>query len=268
VSLAIIAGVSIAHVDCGQSDKKADEPSPAVSASSSAAGAAGGELVIEDNSLASWIAINNTFALPDMALRDPSKTYYWAGLLVQVGDFPSSSAPFPRTFKRVVLSKGGSVVKEIARDPAKLFWINIVSSWPDTMLVEPLAPQNTAALYPSAFAAGLCNVPAGVDTMCLRRGKLHSQMNPVLGILTYWQGPNGYGLTAKQPAIGKTGTFEFKLLDGFTVEIYDITSGTPANPISYNVGEIDKITISVTASGAAIVGPSDGDKQDPPWPGK
>jgi hypothetical protein len=267
VTLAVIAMVSIAHVDCGQSDKKADAPSTvAVPASDSAAGAAVGELVIEDNSLASWIAINNTFALPDLALRDPSKAYYWAGLLVQVGDFPSSSPPFPRTFKRVVLSKGGNVVREIVRDPAKMFWINIVSR-PDSTQVDPMAPQNAVALYPSAYAAGLCPAP-GVDPNCLRGQKIHSQMNPVLGILTYWQGPNGYGLTAKQPVMGKPSSFEFKLLDDFKVEIYDITGGTPANPISHNFGDIDKITISATASGAAIVGPSDGDKQDPPWPGK
>jgi hypothetical protein len=224
-----------------------------------------GELFIADNALGSWIAINNTFAMPDMANRTAGTNYFWAGVLLQIGDYPAAPNTRPTRFEfdYVAFSKAGQGVHPPLRrsnDPAQIFWVNIVSKRDNAAL--PMDSAEVANLYPSS-GADPCAGSTVPDTRCLRGMMIHGGMERVMGVVTYWQGKQGYQLETAQKADDQGNSYLFKLLDEFEVEIFDLSSGTPTSVGKYPVGAIDRIEV------AGRVGPpSEGDKMDPPWPGK
>jgi len=224
-----------------------------------------GELVIEDNALGAWITLNNTFALPPLNTRDQNKHYGWAGVLLQIGDFPAlpNTQPPRFQFEKLYFSKGDSVVGaplERGSYANKQFWVNIVAQRSD--YEAPMQPTNVALLCPWP-SRSYCTAPAGVDPRCLRDGKIHGGMDPVLGIVTYWQGTQGFELKAVQPSPELGSSYTFKLLDDFAIDVYTVENdGTATQDTTYAAGTVDRITVA-----KRVFGPSDGDKQDPPWPG-
>jgi uncharacterized protein YkuJ len=234
----------------------------------SAVTTAKGQLVIEDNALGAWIAMNNTFAMPTLASRDPHKHYYWAGILLQIGDYPVLPGTQPPRFEfdQLYFSKEGKVVGTPLMKGSytnKKFWVNVVAKR-DTDYVAPLTDHDVAALYPGTNPAPLCADATASDSRCLRGNKIHGGMEPVTGIVTYWQGSNGFSLNAVQEAEDLGSKYTFGLLDDFAVDIYDLASTGAATLVkSYTYGEVDRITVAKRA-----FGPSDGDRLDPPWPGK
>jgi len=221
------------------------------------------KLVMEDNELGSWIAMNNTFAMPPPADREVDKIYFWTGILIQIGNLHAENE-----FDEVNFSKNGSLVGTALKwsdyPSGEAFWVNIVSRSSENH-VDPLKPEKVLELCPGPYLSPHpCSVATG-DPICLRTAQLHPGMDRVIGVITYWQGPNGFDLEAKQEEEFLDNRFDFKLKDDFKVEVYEISTGT--NPrtvtpiITHDFGAIDLITVKKKPTG-----PQDGDKQDPPWP--
>jgi hypothetical protein len=209
--------------------------------------------------------INNNFAIPTSP--DPSVDYYWPGILLQLGHFPPDPlGRIPQDCEQIVFSKNGNPVGDpLLRSnySSKVLWVNVVSRPAENKIDPPMVKELATLLdgspYPSTHP---CNPPA-VDPSCLRAKKLHAQMERVFGMVTYWHGPKGYELKTIQDNVAKPGRFEFSLLDDFRVEVYEIDpNGLVTSIGSHAYGDIDLVEIKTGSMG----GPSDGDKQDPPWP--
>jgi len=223
------------------------------------------KLVIEDNTLGSWIAINNTFAWP--AVRDTDKLYHWSGILFQIGDFPSAHYDLAE----ITFSTEGSTIRTLSRSDysdtsGKAFWINIVSRERNATHQPPMDPGDVLALYPGPYPTGPCSsIPTSIPPICLRTAQLHAGMDRVIGLITYWQGANGFELEAKQAENWLGSSFEFRLKDDFKVAVYEINTATSPRTVTpvgtpHDYGTIDLVTVK-----KHLKGPSDGDKQDPPW---
>lgn len=245
----VLAAVALTHAGCEKSPK----------------------LVIEDHLAGSWIAINNQFAVPEPADQESGKKYEWSGILLQVGDYVGDVDPQCHFLEVAFFKNGTAVGSSLHRTgfADKTFWVNIVSKPRDASYVDPMKPDHVLALLPGAYPAG--HPCAAIETSscyspdqsgCLRSRKLHGAMERVTGVITYWQGAQGYDLLARQPDPTRGTGFELRLKDGFKVDVYTIdASGTVSPRESHSYGEIDLIKVAVSCEG-----PENGDKQDPPWP--
>ena len=198
-----------------------------------------GELFIQDNALGAWTVVNNTFAMPDLASRATGTIYYWAGVLLQIGDFPAApdTRPTMFEFERIAFSKAGVEVRPpLLRGnySNQVFWVNIVSKRDNA--ASPMAAEDVANLYPSA-GADPCAGAVVPDIRCLRGMKIHGGMDRVIGVVTYWQGNQGFWLETVQRGTDQGNQYTFKLLDDFEVEVFEISTGAPASIGKYPVGE-------------------------------
>jgi hypothetical protein len=253
----LLAVLGLAQLACNGGGGNEQPPSQTASAK--------GELFIQDNALGSWMAINNSFAMPEMANRTSGTNYYWAGVLLQIGDYPAAPNTRPTRFEfdYIAFSKSGKEVRPPIRrtdDSNQVFWVNIVSKRDNA--APPMAAGDIAHLYPSP-GGDPCAGSTVPDTRCLRGMMIHGGMERVMGIVTYWQGKHGYQLETVQKADDQANQYLFKLLDDFEVEIFDLSSGTPDTLGTYHAGDIDRIEVAGREGP-----PSDGDHSDPPWPGK
>lgn len=203
-------------------------------------------LVIERDLVASWTMCNNSFA------KKPTPR---SGALFQLGDFGGDPQ---YVLDRVEIQLRNEQIVPYGR--GEFTWINIVSGPND-----PVLPDNVFWLYPNekVLAGDPCkdlNAPAG----CLRNRRLHCRQESVLGVITYWAGANGFQLLAKQ--IGSNdpdNELTFTLNDVVTVSAYKAEGKPLAMTLLREFNEDDVATIKVYAR---TVPPSDGHKQDPPWP--
>jgi hypothetical protein len=231
------------------------------------------QLVLEYSAIGSWIEINNRFTFPGPLdpPQDPAMRYYWTGILFQIGNFTDADY----LFDEVVFSKNGTQVGSVLKwddYPAeKAFWVNIVSKKFHANHLDPLPdPNKVLGLYPGPYPPpGPCSDATSVTPECLRTAMLHPNMERVIGLITYWQGPEGYELEAKQeddePEKKNRGnSYTFRLKDDFRVEIYEInplvSPRTVAPVDTHNSDDIDLIKVKKREKP-----PENGDKQNPPW---
>jgi hypothetical protein len=262
-SLCLVALVSLAGIASGDpGTDPGDETKPgAVSEEGEP------NLVLEDNCLAAWIAINNTFI--DTTGRSPSaeQVGYSTGLLFQVGDFdgpPRADSLGARDGTRFLLDKitfhlkGQPLWNPLERDDP-VFWINIVSDYPGHL--DPISPPDALELYPNPRYDNDPCPEINAPVRCLRHRTIHEGTRYLFGIITYWQGANGYRIAARQDDQHFANRYKFWFEDDFRVEVYQVTDSGLTLVKTFAKGEIDQIKLERMTNG-----PQDGDKQDPPWP--
>lgn len=236
------------------------------------------QLVLEEDDVGAWMVIDNGFYTPTSP--DPDTIYYWPGVLFQLGAFDQALYEFDY----VELLSGGTSVEKYGPNETDFEWINIVSDYPmtgtDVHSAEPLEDPNRAFyLYPNDHVWNCCddllvavledNVAtcAGLDLQqCLRNRMLMASLEEVSGILTYWQGPEGYRVEASQNGwVERPNSFEFFFDDGFRVEVYhavgDEMTEFAEYPSTAHPETIDQIVVH-----AKDRDPTGGAKQAPPWP--
>jgi hypothetical protein len=85
---------------------------------------------------------------------------------------------------------------------------------------------------------------------CERNKKISCNLDVVAGLITYWHGPKGYGLSATpgpNPAEYWPDRFVFFLLDPVRVEVrhVDTTASTPTWVVdaTYAAGDVDSVLV-------------------------
>ncbi len=211
-------------------------------------------LVIEHTNAGPWMDMNNTFS--DVFDEDDAKTFR-PGVLFQLGDY-AGMAFYNYLEVRIFEGSTPTVFKDGV-------WVNIISEF-DEHPGEPMLPDEAFILYPNSNPASGC---VADDINCLRNRSLHGGMNEndeIKSLMTYWQGPNGYRISAqeeKQPNSGNA--FRFTFEDPFRVDVYEPadwnTGPTMGSPIRFKVGDVDSIVVAVSAGP-----PEKGQLVQPPWP--
>jgi hypothetical protein len=132
-----------------------------------------------------------------------------------------------------------------------------------------MAPDEAPELYPNDLYSSNpanpctgCSGAANCPGECLRSQKLHADMETYRGMITYWQGQNGFEIIGKQDDSFLANRFDFRFKNDFTVRVYRIDSGGTPDRLDDIPEDVDLIVVERRLKG----GPSDGDRQDPPWP--
>lgn len=249
-------------------------------------------LLIQDDDIAAWMTINNTFTVREVGGVPVYDRDLRAGVLIQVGEYDHGEA----IFKEVVLKNGTTVVDTYAK--GDFTWINVVSPW--TKPENPMDPgTHEFFLYPNTIKTGgkcaeveacvnksflcdpttipkpQCHDPARHDTLledCLRGRLLHWGFD-LSAIITYWEGPKGFSLAAAQnkPVMNvnrpgqKRNDYAFTFVDApFTVDIYKSPPVAGGSDLvrSYKLGEVTRIEVNADPNPK---GPNHGNHQTPPW---
>lgn len=235
---------------------------------------------MEKDDVGAWMVIDNAFYTPSDP--DPALTYYWPGILFQLGSFKS----FRYEFDNVELQSGGSTVARYGPEATPFAWINVVSDYPmtsGTHAADPLEDPNRAFyLYPNDRVWNCCDDllvqvqeeyketcgDLSEETLqaCLRNRLLMWSMQSVAGILTYWQGPEGYSIQASQGGDPESqNRYELFTEDTFRVEVYEDVDGEMTMIAEYPSADHPE-TIDLVVVNSKATGPTDGAKQAPPWP--
>jgi hypothetical protein len=197
-------------------------------------------ITIEDEHAGVWIPIDNGFTKP-ANVDWPNWKNKRAGFLFQSGQF------FRYQLNNTILyyDKADTVVFSNNSNSVPLVrgthwdWINIVGQY-NAYLDPPITWEYAGLLFPSSVQNMICDVgdscvqlnnplapPAScADTLdkqprpCVRLRSSHAYFEPG-GIITYWQGQNGYDLTvARRSDAMPHNKYTFKLKDSIKVEIW------------------------------------------------
>ena len=213
-------------------------------------------LVVVDEHWVAWMPLDNGFTQAGISGS------YWNGVLIQVGRYwerdPDGLGFFPGFVEVVIDGTGGSQTLK----KGEFDWINIVSERPNE--TAPITPAESGLLWPDPGKATVCmaidecaepytgtgtscvcmNPPCEEDELelippeCVRLRSVHSHFMPE-ALITYWQGPNGYGLLADQVAHGgKHNEYTFYMKDPVKIEAYK-----DGSPLPMDVGEVTKIMV-------------------------
>ena len=228
-------------------------------------------LVIEHVDAAAWAPVNNSFHNAVSPSRD--STYFWTGLLAQVGTFPETRY----TLDSLALydASGSVVFSSPLGDDDAFLWINICGRWTDTPISRtPITADEAFWLFPNKTLPDGCGgsdavtAPGKVSDPCKRGRQIHPDMERVRAVISYWQGPHGFDARATQaygPRDDKK--FEFWFNDGFGVDMWkldDHGDADPANDTFVPVEIPDDVTRIVVVA-AKRSGPIEGKTQEPPW---
>ena len=212
-----------------------------------------GSLVIDDVDVAEWMTINNTF--------NPFAEAYWEGVLIQVGDHLNEDGASFALFESIQFVRKGSILKELFEDDFN--WINIVAVDPGRGI--PMEPEHLGLLFPvldpnqdyscgdfdrcARLNCGTPNPNLPLFQKCLRQQSLHGFFSPI-GIITYWQGPNGFDVSVRIPGSAEHGSHTFTFND----EVQIFKDGE-----LLKLGKIDSIHVRTDPN------PGHGGKHDPGW---
>jgi hypothetical protein len=216
-------------------------------------------VIIEDECLAAWMTINNTFTAKGQSHWD-AQTQLWDGVMIQLGQYvlvPQHQGNKPVCELHSVQFKASdNIVREILADEfqKRAIWINVVAGQaPD--LLDPMLPQHLESIFPDP-------VPAGE--------KLHVSLKPTRGGITIWQlrgRAKGFDLAARQVSnmfLHNRFTFEFDIGLKSRVEIHGLEeesrkrqTADQRRPILHE--GIDEIVIK-----PEVVSPGHGDGRNPP----
>ena len=208
------------------------------------------QVIVDDESVASWVTVNNSFSggNPDHVSGSTETRHLRTGYLMQMGNFEDCELGF----YGIQFESDGSVITDqsildtdgtplLAKDgrllDEKFTWINVEGAAPGTYDTEPVDLESAFYLYPSqkdidyhcreiddcAFggASCTCDIDLAEDSSCIRGRLLHGDLT-FKGLLTFWQGSDGYTMTAEQ----KTGKNDlnneqvFESKGDIKVEIY------------------------------------------------
>jgi len=252
--------------------------------------------VIENESVAAWTSLNNTFAGGHVNLpAEGSNRDFWRGLLFQLGRNGTDDFEFTS----IVLEKDDGT--EVVMKKDDFTWMNVVAKWakgenedgspiyPDS----PMDPDDALHLYPSksdpSWDALLdcvktendqgdeigCDLLREIDEentttikfvwSYLRGHKIHVGLHPK-NIITFWQSPAGYNARVSQEA-GRFGTanrLEISFEEQFTVKFYkqDGMDSEMLPLVDVNDGLVNVSKIMVKY---AIAEPESGSEQAPVW---
>lgn len=167
-------------------------------------------LVLEDENLAAWMVINNTFTWTP---PKPGETYnpatdYWTGVLFQLGtyeDFATKEQMAP--FGSIKFLKEGKEVDLLTNEDfaeGGPMWVNVVVRAPKSDKKSPMKVSHLRALRVSKMP---------------RPGKLDFYFDPYAGGITFW---SERGFTLKMEGNPKRPThyqFVFDSLEGDSVAV-------------------------------------------------
>lgn len=253
--------------------RPAPVPLPGPGAEPDPTGMTGGpaHLVIEHVDAGTWISTNNRFHKLITASQDSS--YFWTGLLVQVGSFPNTGY----AFDSLALYDAAGDVEFSSRlgDGDSFLWVNVVGEWDDyPKSPVPVFPEEAFWLFPNETLADTCcgqdysDGPGKVTERCYRGRQIHPDMERVRAVITYWQGPHGFDARSTQhygPREDKR--FEFWFRDDYRVELWKLDDADDADPKNDRfvqvelTGPVTRVVVAATKR----YGPSEGKTQEPPW---
>jgi hypothetical protein len=244
-------------------------------------------LFIEHESLTAWMPISNSFTHPDRTGTPNDDWRYRPGILFQLGEYEEGRYTLAGI---VVHTVAGS---EDTYSAGEFSWVNVVSDSVDAG--TPIQPLHAFWLYENSNpyptlcdAVNACqntdqpfcqcdsSVPncggdpdkiVKLDPKCLRLRNLHA-FHSTTAILTYWQGPNGYSISASQLGVGLDSThnaYSATFKDRFKVSVYKATGIAGAQTMTlvknYAVGEVERIDVIGLSTS-----PNHGSHHDPGWP--
>ena len=103
------------------------------------------QLVIGDEDVAAWMAINNAFSRVGNEDWDPAEKY-WNGVLIQLGDYESIALPREpmEVFHSIIFEEEGTTVLTLTREDFldHLLWVNIVARDEDDDRDDPMTEQD------------------------------------------------------------------------------------------------------------------------------
>ena len=203
----------------------------------------GPTIIIEDEHAGVWMPFDNAFTKPPEKGWPDFKNKR-AGFLFQSGRFfryqMDKSILYYDKSETVTFSNGIGTVPLVRGSDWD--WINIVGDYPGYS-DPPITWDYAGLLFPSSVANETCDVGDGcvqkenplsapaacTDTLdkqprpCVRLRSIHAYFEPG-GIITYWQGKNGYDLSVARRSAMAHNMYTFKLKDSITIEIWK--SGT------------------------------------------
>jgi hypothetical protein len=142
------------------------------------------KLIIEDDRVAAWSAINNTFTMQEQV--DPRRLYDRVrhGMLIQVGSFQRWPDKFLMDRLKSIECKPGKAGVKLGKveivDPGLTWWINIKQGAGDPMTYEdlkklrilPEQPQPTLHMFFAPYPGGITIWPAKGLTVRMEIKKL------------------------------------------------------------------------------------------------
>src|SRR6185436_9785797 len=200
----------------------------------------GPTIIIEDEHAGVWMPFDNAFTKPP-GVDWPNWKNKRAGFLFQSGRFfryqLDNTILYYDKSDTVIFSNGSANVSLVRGSDWD--WINIVGDYPGYS-DPPITWDYAGLLFPSGVHNEICDVGDGcvqlnnplaapascADTLdkqprpCVRLRSIHAFFEPG-GIITYWQGKNGYDLSvARRSASMAHNMYTFKLKDSITIQIY------------------------------------------------
>jgi len=185
-------------------------------------------VVIEEECIAAWKPIRNTFRKKAQGPDWKQRKDYWTGIMIQVGSFrliPPHKDNYDRgILKAVRLQKEKADILVIPRLMWKNYpiWVNVVTGNTDNgheqdRLNPPVSADEQAQLFPDAT--------------------MHPRFDHLKGGITVWQERHrdrGYVLTAQHKRCEfqhNEYTFEFCMGKGFTVEVHGWPADKTGRPL-------------------------------------
>jgi hypothetical protein len=218
------------------------------------------EVILEDSHAAVWMTFDNQWT------NKATGWTRWEGVAFQKGmfyeyDFSGAKKPVMWTHTIKFENAGGGSVT-LASD--QYDWINVVPQHPASWN-PPLTGNEGYVLFPNNIESTACDkldectpdvLPSpvvdcdapvsAVPEPCARGRSLRSRFDPS-GVVTVWQGPGGYSMTADYTGdVGSHGKFAFGWLDEIdSVEVFkEGTHVTATETAIANLGTIVKITLA------------------------
>jgi hypothetical protein len=196
-------------------------------------------LIIKDECLSAWMAINNTFTAT-RSKQWPRAKRYWDGVFFQLGKYKRrADGKFMDILDAVTLYEGSTTIEAFSGADLRdnTIWINIVADRKRSLLADPMVKSHLRRL--------------------VRTGRtLHNYFKPYRSCITFWQDrENGYRLVAEQKAAGglhNKYTFTCPITDDFRVEV--MVNGRGPQILK----QVTKIVVSVKGGG------DHGDFMNPP----
>jgi len=208
------------------------------------------DLVIDHSDAGEWIDFSNRWLLPDDEACDPDDPNYRPGVLFQIGYYAKSR----RVYDGIEIHLDDGTV-----DPYDDFvWINIVGDYPGRS-GDVIEGENIFALFPNTVFDPSCD--EDFTSTCFRNRLINSHMTRIGALITYWQGDDGYRVSAVQTmgeCYGNEFTFTFN--DSFGVDVYEVVDDAVTFKKHYDSKELSQILVTT------VLGSSDKNETQPlPW---